>query len=164
MESWTNTAQSHLTDWTGIHWAVAIALLVLALLASFFPLAIMGLIDLWHNAIFIPVGLIIACGTLFMLAVVPGSMMRHFEQQRSVLWVLVPCLAAAVVLWLLGLDNSTKWLHWVPAALLAIGTIAGAISDQLQRLASTFPTSVVGLLVAGAVIVALFFSSTKSAR
>lgn len=162
MESWTETAQSHLTDWTAIHWTVAIAVFILAVAISLFPQSIFGVVEDWHWSLIIITSLVLGLGTLGVLAFAPGSMMRHIETQSNVSWIFFPCIAIAGILFLLGLDNYTKWLHWAPAAVLTFGVVFGAINDWLQRTASAFPTSVLGLLVLGGVVAAFAVSSAFS--
>jgi hypothetical protein len=92
------------------------------------------------------------------LLIVPGAVMRRMPQQLFVGWIVLGCIAAAValVLYAWSLEHGVELVAWICAGAVAMGGIGGAISDGLNRLAASIPTTVggaVGLLLVVGVLV-----------
>lgn len=157
MDSWTKTASSHLTDWQPWNWYATSAVIVLsAALLAFVVLAIRVILDedlsvRWY---FLVPGVVLILAALGCLLGLPGTLMRHLPHHESVWWVAIPCVTVAGAFAIAG-HNLRIRLLYVPAATLALGVIFGALDDALKRAASSFPTSVLGLIVTAATLVAL---------
>lgn len=163
MDSWTETASPYLADWQPWNWyATSGILLVSVALLVFAALAIATIREellqvRWYILVPGVVLILVALGSLLYL---PGTLMRHIPHHEAVWWVVAPSLLVAGALAVASAMLGTRLLY-IPAAALALGVALGAIDDALKRAASSFPTSVLSL-----VIVALFvaFAAASWAR
>lgn len=152
MEDYTDTATTYLTGWEALHWTLAIVGLAAAIAA---PLLVLLLVRLAYRTLrngaefgwgasAVVVGLAGAAG----MAILPGAIMRHIPQHEFVWFVVIPCLVAAAAWGIRGLGyTGWGWRAYTPAAILGIGTLAGAANDAITRAAASIPISVAGLVL-----------------
>ncbi|KTR92596.1 hypothetical protein NS220_14240 [Microbacterium testaceum] len=162
----TDVAVAFETDWAPWGFGLAIAILVLAIVWAsvngYVAAAVSdGLEDRAATAAWAVWGLF-SLASLTALLVVPGMIMRHIPSQPDVAWVFYPSLAGAAALGIWGLLSDIRlmrWSRWIGALSLALGALAGAATDWLNRVASSIPTSVpalIGLIILGAIVLILW--------
>ena len=166
MDSWTETASTYLSDWQPWNWYATSAVLLLSV--AFLAFAALAVATIYRQQLQVPwyflvpgvVLIFVALGSLFGL---PGTLMRHIPHHEGVWWVIVPCVLVAGVLAVASAMMGSRLLY-VPAAVLTLGVLFGALDDALKRAASSFPTSVIGLVVVTVIVAFAVFSSARSSR
>lgn len=97
---------------------------------------------------------------LFGAYVLPGAIMRHLPHHEQV-WLVVggAVVAVAALAWWSWREDWDRWMFWVAAGVIAVGTLLGAAFDALNRSAASIPMgagALLTLLIVGAAVIFLW--------
>lgn len=163
----TDVAVTFQADWEGwvfaLNIAVAVASVVWIAATPYLWALVDDLTDRRSEWVRTPA--FVLTGTLTLASLIcayalPGAIMRHLPHHEQVWLVVAGAVAALGALgWWAWREDWRSWMFWVPAAVIAAGTLIGAAIDALNRAAASIPTSVgglFGLIVLGAIVVVLW--------
>lgn len=137
-----NVAVFYETDWTAFNWVLswaAIAFAVVAVLTFQKLFESFGIL-----ALILP-----TLGVVF-FGLLPGVMMRHFDEQRYTGWFTLGglLLAAILLFWSQVYRDRLMYriVYGANGVALGLAVLLGGLADWLNRTAAGFPTSVAGLI------------------
>ncbi len=137
-----NVAVFYETDWNALSWVLSWAAIAFAIVAA---MTFQKLYESFGN-----LTLILPILSVALLGILPGVMMRHFDEQRYTGWFLLGGVVVAAVLLLWSYVYKEQLIYRIVygsnGASLGLGVLFGGATDWLNRTAASFPTSVAGLI------------------
>lgn len=163
----TDVAVTFQTDWEGWVFALAVAAAVASVVWIAATPYLLALVDdvTDRRSEWVRTPAFVVTGALTLASLVgayalPGAIMRRLPHHEQVWLVVAGALVALGALgWWAWREDWRGWMFWVPAAVIAAGTVIGAAVDALSRAAASIPTSanaLLGLIVVGVAVVVLW--------